>query len=74
MTSQKVYGEILVVITRHSIKLFKNIFSGSKSTTSIPKFKYLCNSILELLNVFEYPVQRVHTIAIDVVHATQNVQ
>ena len=27
-------------------------------------FKYLCNSIPELLNVFEDPAQHVHTIAV----------
>ena len=45
-------------------KFNSNVFSRSKSTTSVPVFKYLCNSIPELLNVFEDPAQRVHTIAL----------
>ena len=41
------------------LSLFPNIFSGSKS---VPNFKYLCNSIPELCNVFEDQAQHMHTI------------
>ena len=43
-----------------------DICSESSSTTSVPDFKYLCNSIPELLNVFEDPAQCMHII----VHAS----
>ena len=34
-----------------------------RSVTSVPNFKILCNSIPELLNVFEDPAECVYTIA-----------
>lgn len=43
---------------------FQSTFSGLKSTTTVPNFKYLCNTIPELLNDFEDPTQRVHAIVI----------
>jgi len=44
------------------MKIFRQIFSELSSTTNSPNFKSLCNSIPELLNVFEDPAQHVHTI------------
>ena len=48
---------------RHLNEKILKHFSGSISTTSVPNFKIVCNSIHELLNVFEDPAQRVHTIS-----------
>ena len=47
---------------RHLNERFRNIFSGTSSTTNEPNFKTVCNCIHELLNVFGDPAQRVHTI------------
>ena len=52
-------GKFSVMIT----KLQNIIFSRLKITISVSNFKHLCNSIHELLNVFEDPAQRVYTIA-----------
>ena len=38
------------------------LFSRSKGTVSMQNFKHLCNSIIELLIVFEYPAQYIHAI------------
>ena len=43
-------------------KGFRNIFSGSSSTTNEPNFKIVCNCIHALLNVFEGSAQRERTI------------
>ena len=48
---------------RHLKQKVLKSFSGSSSTTNEPNFKIVCNCIHELLNVFEDPAQREHTIA-----------
>ena len=48
------WRKLLMMIMKPSniqIKLFRNSVSGSSSSTSEPNFKYLRNSIPELLNV-----------------------
>jgi len=44
---------------KHSIKIISNIF---RITTIVSNFKHLYNSIHELLNVFDSPAKRMHTI------------
>ena len=45
-----VFGKLSMMITEPP-NIQKNFFSGSKSTTSVPNFHYLCSFIPELLNV-----------------------
>jgi len=50
-----VQAKLSVMITK--LQHIQIIFSRSKSTASVPNFKYLCYTIPELLNVFEDPAQ-----------------
>ena len=43
-------------------KILKYFFCSLSSATNEPNFKIVCNCIHELLNIFEDPAQRIHTI------------